>query len=208
MYIISKTKKIKWWYNRKKFLLNNKEYTLFCHYHCGWPPYRMTERSVELPVADEWLSKHSDVYEVGAVTPYFWPSRIKNIIDPSDKHKAVNIKRSLFDISFEGLDILSISTVEHVGNGEYGLPKEPSLAPKALEKILNEAKNALITLPVGYNKELDNYIFNHKKDNIRISYLARGKGIMDNDWKQINFPEGFQLNYGPRTANTVIFIEK
>ena len=189
-------------------VLNNKEYLLFCHYHCGWPPYRMTERSVELPVADEWLSKHKDVYEVGAVTPYFWPGRIKNIVDPYDKHAAVNIKSSLFDICFKNLNVLSISTIEHVGNGEYGLPKEPKLAQKALEKILSEARNVLITIPVGYNTELDNYIFNRKKDNVHISYLARGKGIKDNDWKQISFPREFQLIYGRHTANTVIFIEK
>ena len=73
-------KQIKWWRNIKKFTLNDKEYFLFTHnINCGWPPFRMTERSVELHVADEWINNHNDIIEVGAVTPYYWPGRIKDI---------------------------------------------------------------------------------------------------------------------------------
>ena len=209
MRIFSKRKMVPWWKDTQSFVLNKRKYSFFCHsFNCGWPPFRMTERAVELAIADDWLFKHDDVCEVGAVTPYYWPGRVKDVVDPSDENSAINIRLSLFDMSFENRNVLCISTIEHVGQGDYGLDKEPGLASKALEKITAEASSALITIPVGYNVELDRYVFARKGNDVTISYLGRGNGREDNDWRQISMPSGHQLTYGPKSANAVIVIEK
>ena len=50
------------------------------HHNCGFPGKRRTERTVELAIADWWLKQHPDAVEVGAVTPYYWPGRVANVI--------------------------------------------------------------------------------------------------------------------------------
>jgi len=207
-YIFFGGKYINWMKNIKTFTFNGKKYKLFCHtYNCGWPPYRMTERSVELAIADKWLENNKNVIEIGAVTPYYWPHRIKDIVDPTDTHKLINIKKTLCDINLTGKNILSLSTIEHIGNREYGLEKEPELALQAFEKIIKESKHSLITIPVGYNLTLDAYIFNRSKNDINIFYLARGNGRRDNDWKQVAKFTKHQLLYGI-AANGLIVITK
>ena len=44
------------------------------------------------------IGNKEDVFEVGAVTPYYFPGLIKDICDPADEHEAVNHKVSLFDL--------------------------------------------------------------------------------------------------------------
>lgn len=93
--------------------------SLPCFYHphnCGVNASpRRTERTVELPIADRWLHAVdlANVVEIGAVTPYYWPGRIARVIDPADNRATE--KASLFDVDFAGRDVLSISTIEHVG---------------------------------------------------------------------------------------------
>lgn len=175
--------------------------------NCGWPPFRMTERSVELSIADEWINNHSDIIEIGAVTPYYWPGRIKNIVDPSDEHVLVNHRKSLFDVELSDKSVLSISTLEHVGKAEYGLKEERHLAVSAFEKITSEAKDFLITIPVGWNKYLDNYIIPLKdtKD-YEIFFLCRDRGSKANNWKQFEKLSGGQLSYGDYANSLIIII--
>ena len=92
---MSDHKSLNWVNHNITFNFLGRVYKLFCHTHnCGWPPFRMTERSVELALADEWLTTKDNVIEIGAVTPYYWPKRISNVVDPTDSHELVNIKAS------------------------------------------------------------------------------------------------------------------
>src|SRR5688572_23445430 len=89
-----------WWRDTHSFLLDGKPVPYFYHrFNCGWPPGRVTERSVELAVADTWLSKldTKDVWEVGAVTPYYWPGRIRQVLDPGDPHVLVTVRDSFLE---------------------------------------------------------------------------------------------------------------
>lgn len=201
-------KHTKWWKNIKTFVFNGKEYKMFCHrVNCGWPPFRMTERSVELSLSDEWLEARDNVIEIGAATPYYWPHRVRDIVDPADTHKLVNIKKTLFDVDLTGKNVLSISTLEHIGSGEYGLEKQPQAAFLALEKIVKESQHAFITIPAGYNPALDDYVLKRPQKDIKVFFLARGKGKTDNDWRQAVELVGHQRQYGD-TANGLIVITK
>jgi hypothetical protein len=168
----------------------------------------MTERSVELSIANDWLTTKDDVIEIGAVTPYYWPKRISNIVDPTDDHKLVNIRASVFDVSLENRNVLCLSVLEHIGAGDYGLDCSPGLSIGALEIVLMQSKSALITVPVGYNKQLDNYIFKRISKDSKVYYLVRGQGEEDNNWKQVNMLKEKELEYGPLWANSLIIIKK
>jgi len=168
----------------------------------------MTERSVELSIADEWITTKENVIEIGAVTPYYWPKRINNIVDPTDNHKLVNIKASLFDVFLKDRNVLCLSVLEHIGVGDYGIDSSPGLSIGALEIILMQSKSALITIPVGYNKQLDNYIFKRIAKDSKVYYLVRGCGEKDNNWKQVNMLKNNELEYGPVWANSLIIIKK
>ncbi len=195
------------WKDANKFVFNGKAYTLFTHnMNCGWPPFRMTERSVELSIADEWIDDHDDIFEIGAVTPYYWPGRISNIVDPTDKHALVNIRKCLFEVDVSGRNVLSISTIEHVGQTEYGLKKDKYLAISALERLTSQANDFLITIPVGWNKHLDAHLFSEdNKKNFKQFYLSRGLGCIDNEWVQYDRLSGHQRVYGNMGKDVSIF---
>lgn len=186
------------------FMFNGKEYELFEHsFNCGYVDTRMTERSVELALAKEWLNCCSgDVTEVGAVTPYyFYDNRITEVVDPTDLHSRVSRKKSLFECDFKGKNILSISTVEHVGTHDYGMSEEKNVID-AIAKIVEEAKSFLITAPLGYNKLLDDWIRRNSSDYM-IKILGRG---INNHWDEIELQDYHEIVYGPLWAQGLVVI--
>ncbi len=117
-----------WWESQPTFEFAGKVFKLFVSNHnCGWPPARMTERAVELPLADRWLESvdAARVMEIGAVTPYYWPRRVPHVVDPYDPHPLVTTKASLFDVDLSAGPVLSISTP---------LPEKLKQVQKLMEK--------------------------------------------------------------------------
>ena len=153
----------------------------FYHPHnCGLPgDRRRTERTVELAVADAWLEGNHNVWEIGAVSPYYWPGRARHVVDPTDPHPAVTHHCSLFTIDLRGQTVLSISTVEHVGEARYGLA-EAATPTQALEKILVETRTFLVTFPLGCNGALDELVIGGAlKDRCAVRLLVRNA---DESW--------------------------
>ena len=188
------------------FIIGNKKFMLYKHsYNCGYIDGRMTERSVELALAREYLKEcRNSVVEVGAVTPYYFEDeKIQDVIDPTDKHNRVSVRKSLFEYSFFGKNVLSISTVEHVGLNDYGM-REKYSAIDAIEKILVESESCLITAPLGYNETLDNWVEkNRKNKNVRVL-----KRKINNQWEAL--PTGYfeKILYGPLWACGLVIIFK
>jgi len=186
-----------WWRGAPVFALDGKIYRSFCHaYNCGWPTARMSERAVELAVADSWLD-HDDralLVEIGAVTPYYWPGRVSRIVDPFDSHRRVTDKCSLFDVDFSGMDVVSISTLEHIGLGDYVKPKVAETAQAAFEKISREASRYFVTVPYGVNPAADEFFFSGSLPAAR--YLVRNP--TDNWWHQVASGPEARRPYGRR----------
>lgn len=184
--------------NSFQYLEHGLHYQMFTHnYNCGYPGSVRTERAIELSLADYWLLHTGDACEIGAVTPYYWPGRIRHIIDPCDQHHQVTDKGSLFDYNFDGKNVLSISTIEHVGMHDYGL-SETNSAVDAIIKITNECSSCLLTLPIGWNKELDEFLLTtNKHDAYRLTFLKR---TLKQDWI-IAKPHAAHANYGPPLSN-------
>lgn len=126
-----------------------------------WPGYNnanLSERTVEIPLAGIFISEFGkDTLEVGCVTPYYFAGTQHTVIDLTDPHPQ-NVKLDAAKADYTNMDVLSISTLEHIGIGDYDLPVDESAAVKTLEKIFNEASTYLITIPIGHNRPLDKYV--------------------------------------------------
>ena len=176
-------------FNSKSFMFNGKEYPLFIHGHnCGWPGRRMTERSVELAIADRWLNenKHGNIIEIGAVTPYYWPNRISRVLDPSDKSEQVTDSICFSRFEFNNEACLSISTFEHFGQRRYGMKANRTLLQNGFMKLFSQCSKFLVTVPTGYNPICDDFLLNNYHDNINIYCMCRSRD--SNYWTQLEAP--------------------
>ena len=109
----------------------------------------------------------------------------------------------MFECDFKGKNILSISTVEHVGTCDYGMSEEKNVID-AIEKIVEEAKSFLITAPLGYNELLDDWIRNNRSNSM-IRILRRG---INNHWVEIELQDYQEIVYGPLWAYGLVVIVK
>jgi hypothetical protein len=208
----------KWWDADYGFTFAGQGYALFVSTHnCGWPPARMTERCVELALADRWLDSvdRDRLLEIGAVTPYYWPHRVPNVVDPVDRHPLVTFPGSMFDIDLTARPVLSISTFEHIGRVDYGMEEDSGLVIKAFEKLFDQSPRFLVTVPRGFNATLDSYLlrFSPRADDIRVRHLVRSSS--GNDWHQeedqvaASLPYGFEeVRAGRAWANSVAIITR
>ena len=130
------------------------------------PPAVDTERMIEVPLGNWFInSRGPQITEVGAVTPYYYKTN-HPVIDPNDTWPGC-IKQKAEDLDYSDLNVLSISTIEHIYRGEYGHPYNPEVAINVLKKMM-QAKNWLITWAVGYHKQLDAYIENNNVKSIKL----------------------------------------
>ena len=196
------------------FLFAGIEIPYFYHSHnCGLQNAgRRTERTVELAIANIWLEslerQNLKVTEIGAVSPYYWPGRIKTIIDPCDAHKCVSDHQSMFRYGFEGTNVLSISTIEHIGEGRYGQQEEKTPID-GLSKLIEEADRFLITFPIGCNVTLDEAVIRNRSLDVvcRVTYLLR-QG--DDSWKEVTNDQA-TTKYGNGQkpwANSIAVLER
>ena len=172
-----------------EFSIDGSPVCHFIHrYNAFYPPYRMTERTVELALADIFLraNRGRHIVEIGAVTPYYWPDRVQ----PTDE------------------TILSISTFEHIGSGEYGLAPDAAATQQAIDKLLGCGCDFLMTYPAGYNPALDAYMRStvHRGSDYRV--MAWHRGPRGNDWRQVEFSEVTPAmeTYMPGWAQTLVVL--
>ena len=200
----------------RTFRLAGQEYPFFLHhYNCGQNPETATERTVELALADRWLDRAPEdrLIEIGAVTPYYWPGRVRRVVDPTDPHPRVTERASILDLDLTGRAVLCLSTLEHIGSGEYGLPPDPTALRKAVEKLFAEAAAFLVTMPAGYNPHADAVMFDGSRPaDVNAYYLVRWSGPPG--WREVSDPAAARLPYGPAGgafpygANAVVVWER
>ncbi len=167
----------------------------------------ITERRVEVSLGHTWLNSVSSPWEVGAVMPYYFPDLCGVVIDPGDESPLVTLKNSLFDLDFKGQNVLSISTIEHVGTGQYGLSKEGGNAVDAYKKITDEADKFLITAPIGQNKTLDRFLL-HELESPYLQFMVR-LPERDNEWVSVPKEQAAVPNRGKgRGSGAVAVIER
>ena len=190
-------------------------------------PYNTTkinERAVEIPLALRWLERESDVVEVGAVIPYY-SEFTHEVIDPYDEKATINDFMENMDLAES--KVLCVSTIEHIGTTDYTPEWEydfvgdvtfvdESAAIVALEQILNQADKCLVTIPIGYNLHLDNWL---KQNLDRLECFGYElvqqfdkkvwPPVTDRVWECHESPKhlNYAYNYPYPFANFVLFIE-
>jgi hypothetical protein len=183
------------------FSFRGQDYEYFDHPHNNT---RINERTVEIPISFNFLDKIKDnLVEVGCVTPYYRECS-HEVIDLTDDHPKSK-KVDAVQYNFDDKNVLSISTVEHVGLSDYGIQaKEDNAAIQLCEKIINTSLKYFITWPLGYNKILDSWAFN-LKNSLFISRRDDNKYL----WKQKEVTELTEDNkvYGSfHCANSIIIL--
>ncbi len=203
-------------FHTKNFILNDRTFPFFYHKHnVGNSYFRLTERSIELRLAKLFIDNYGGklICEIGAVSCYYWPDLVKTIVDPADKSVYVTHKQdwNKFKLSSKTKAILSISTFEHIGKDDYNhnIPKNPKSNTKAFEKVFNSKLDFLITVPGGYNNEMEEYLKKRLKNskqenNIKFFVIERGKFC--NNWKSFDTKKEFNFEYGPFWANYLLII--
>lgn len=148
------------------------------------------ERALELAVAHEFLSLFPprQVVEVGATTSttYFYDVNDRRkatplfvqvphtVIDIGDQNPWI-VKTDAEDYDYVERFVLSISTLEHIGNGDYG-EVDRDKAVRCLTKIINQSRAYLISFPPRYNPTLDFYV--QRSDIPRFFFRKTG----DREW--------------------------
>lgn len=189
----------------KNFKFQGKCYRYFTHqYNLTW----RTERAVEIPIIWNLVKKNQDkrILEVGNVLSYYFPVK-HDILDKYEKGEGV-INRDVVDFKPKRKYdlIVSISTLEHIGWDEK--PRNPMKILKAIKNLMSllaPKGKIMVTLPLGYNSEMDKLL---RKGEIKFTkqYNLKRVSGLTNRWKEVGWKEIRNAKYfSPyRNANGVI----
>jgi len=142
----------------RTFKFNGQNYTYFNHwYNTTWN----NERAVEIPIICRFIreNKKDNMLEIGNVLSHYF-NMDHDVVDKYEKAQGViNEDVVNFNSSKSYNLIISISTLEHVGWDEN--PRNPNkifIALDKLKELLAPGGKLIVTLPLGHNNVLDNYI--------------------------------------------------
>lgn len=159
----------------------------------GYPSHAVnSERVFEIPLLKYFVHKFTgnpNFIEVGACSKHFM--LVYHPIYDAQEQGAINAFAE--DLEYEGKHVLCISTLEHIGAGDFGLPVQPLHAITVLNMIL-DAETYLITFPIGQNGLLDYYARNIIKNVIPLFVKTASRDEMNN-WA-IDPSPNFDRMYG------------
>ncbi len=176
------------------FVVDGREYDYL--WHPGEATWR-SERAVEIPIGLAAISEADPqrTLEVGnVVQKYACPPAAHTVVDKYEHAPGV-VNEDALTFSGGPYDlIVSISTLEHVGYDEE--PRDARKAIRAIENLrglLSPGGELLATIPVGYNRELDDAL---REGSLAagVSYLARISALR---WTQVGADDTRELHGWP-----------
>ncbi|MDO8516302.1 MAG: hypothetical protein Q7S28_03565 [bacterium] len=177
----------------KTFTFQGDTYNYFIHYYnVTWE----NERSVEIPIArkivNEYLGKK--VLEIGNVLSNYFAFD-HDILDKYERGPGL-INEDVCDFQPDRKYdlIISVSTMEHVGWDEP--VREPRKILKGVENLktlLAPQGKLVITIPVGYNTDLDK-LLNDGELKFTKMYCLK-KLSKDNEWKEVGWDDISHAKY-------------
>ena len=190
---------------KKFFILDGKKY----HYHINIYNSVISERVVEIPFAKEFLlgKRGKSILEIGNVLSHYF-SVNHEIVDKYETYPYI-IAVDIIDFNpGKKYDlIISISTIEHIGFDEPN--REKGKSKKAILKIIDLLNNngiAIITVPLGYNPEIDSIIVKNEISFTKKIFLERMSIL--NLWKETTMEDALKHKYAQKypAANSVAFL--
>lgn len=175
-------------------------------YHYTW----LNERAVEIALALEVLEKHrgQEVLEVGNVLGHYLPIT-HTVVDKYERAPGVvNVDVADLDLDARFELILAVSTLEHVGLDEARRdPDKPRRAIERLKGLLEPGGLLWVTLPVGYNPDLDEQLRSGDLGFTRLRALRRSP--TRNSWREVPLGEVWDAAYDRLlyTAHGVVVAE-
>lgn len=168
-----------------------------------------TERVVELAYILEYfkLQKHKNILEIGNVlSKYVKTSHI--VLDKYEKgENIINEDAAFFNPGNKFSIIISISTFEHIGFDEPVF--ESGKIKKSLNNVINlleENGELVITVPLGYNKEIEEIIQMQEISFSKVYFLKRVSKL--NLWKETSLEDAVKCPYGSKypAANAIAIL--
>lgn len=156
----------------------------------------LTERAVELPLVRRFLSEsgHSDtpILEVGNVLGPWGVRNPRVVLDKFEHGDGItNVDVIDYWPATKFPIVVSISTLEHVGFDEP--ERDPSKFRRAISHLLNECLapggRAFITLPLGYNPIVDEFVCSGVTPVTEVGLIERVSGL--NAWREVYLRPGF-----------------
>lgn len=159
--------------SRANFDLGGERFPYLYHrYKRSW----MTERAVEVPVAQAAVDRFTGrrVLEVGNVLSHY-RGQGHVVVDKYERTAGV-LNRDVLDLTELGqFDlVVAVSTIEHVGWDEQ--PRDPHGAVRALHALRRAVApggTLLVTVPAGYNPNLDEAIRGGALPGARLAGMRR-----------------------------------
>ena len=166
-------------------MFEGETYRYFCRwYNTTW----LNERAVETPVVWKLVNKQEgkNILEIGNVLSHYFPVK-HDIVDKYENAKGViNQDVVEFQPNRKYDLIVSISTLEHVGWDEK--PRDPTKILKAFERLqalLSQKGRMIVTLPIGFNSDLDNLLkFNKIRFTRQFCFRRISKS---NIWREVKW---------------------
>jgi tetratricopeptide (TPR) repeat protein len=176
------------------FNFRGQVYHYFYHYHnVTWD----NERAVEIPIIREIVKecRGKRILEVGNVLSHYFPVE-HDILDKYEKAAGI-LNQDVVDFApVKEYDlIVSISTLEHVGWDEE--PQQPEKILRAMEvlkTVLAPGGEMVLTLPVGYNPEMDKMLADGRLSFTECYGLKRVSAA--NEWVEAPWRKVLGTQYG------------
>lgn len=185
-------------FGESTFTFNGIEYKYFIdRYSCTWSNERAVEVPVFVKILDDALRSNKKVLEIGRVLDHYLKNDGK--WDVLDKYEAAEgtINEDIADyVPSDKYDlVISISTMEHVGFDEEDGDAQKIIPAidNVLNKVVSRNGNFIFSVPLGFNKFLDEKIYIGELRTKNIKYLKRDDRMR---WRESNMEEVKGSIYG------------
>jgi SAM-dependent methyltransferase len=169
-------------------------------------PWR-NERTVEIPIFQHLIAAYdpTQLLEVGNVLGCYGPVS-HTIVDKYEKGTGVQNIDIVDYAPGRAFDlIISISTLEHVGWDEA--PRDPAKVRRAIDhlrSLLTPTGRLVVSLPVGYNSEVDALLEQRSVPWSSLVCLKRAR--WDNTWREVPWSQIADARYNNRTPTATAII--
>lgn len=193
---------------KRQFIYKNYRYN-YCleKYNLSW----RNERTLEIPIIQQLIKDNLElnILEIGCVLKHYKSSPINDwtIIDKYEQFDNVineDIVKYKPEKKFDL--IVSVSTIEHIGidDGTTNPGKAIYAINHVVDNFLNKNGRFAFTIPIGYNKRLDQCIFNNEISISEKYYFLR---ISKSEWKEVAESRILDAIYGsPFIGANALFV--